>query len=182
MAMSLRLQFWQAPPFAAALYVAAMALLAAAAVIAVDATIASHRDYAAATESMNVLLGRRAPASSDPAAKDMSGSPFLDGPTVTVAGASLLQRVSGAVIKAGGTVQSSQVDVSNQPARQGMISAMIYCELEMAALQGLLYDIEAKMPFLFVDQLDVQASQSGSAQASRLRIVLKVSGQWIAGK
>jgi general secretion pathway protein M len=43
----------------------------------------------------------------------------------------------------------------------------------------LLYDLEAGMPFLFVDQLVVQspATASGSANG-KLRILLAVSGQW----
>src|SRR6202042_2792325 len=45
----------------------------------------------------------------------MTGSPFLEGPSVTVAGAALLQRAAGAITKAGGTIQSSQVDVAGSP-------------------------------------------------------------------
>ena len=40
-----------------------------------------------------------------------AGSPFLEGQTLTVAGAGLLQRVADAVNKVGGNVLSSQVDV-----------------------------------------------------------------------
>src|SRR5215472_13753309 len=40
-----------------------------------------------------------------------AGSPFLEGATVTIAGAVLLQRVSAAVTKRGGNVLSSQVDL-----------------------------------------------------------------------
>ncbi len=41
------------------------------------------------------------------------------------------------------------------------------------------------MPFLFVDQLDVQVPQtaaSNEAGAERIRVVLGVSGQWQAVK
>ena len=38
-----------------------------------------------------------------------------------------------------------------------MISLMASCEIEQPALQQLLYDLEAGMPFLFVDQLVAQA-------------------------
>ena len=57
--------------------------------------------------------------------------------------------------------------------------------MEQPALQKLLYDLEVGMPFLFVDQLDVQVPQT-TAQSEgvtgRIRVVLGVSGQWQAIK
>jgi general secretion pathway protein M len=54
--------------------------------------------------------------------------------------------------------------------------------MEQPALQKLLYDLEAGMPFLFVDQLDVQVPQTTATNeggsAGRIRVVLGVSGQW----
>ena len=53
------------------------------------------------------------------------------------------------------------------------------CEIDQPELQGLLYDIEAGMPFLFIDQLVVQtANASPGAGSGKLRILLTVSGQW----
>ena len=46
------------------------------------------------------------------------------------------------------------------------------------ALQQLLYDVEAGMPFLFVDQLTVQAPQATGAEIARMRVLIGVSGQW----
>jgi general secretion pathway protein M len=113
-----------------------------------------------------------------------AGSPFLEGPTVTVAGAALLQRVAGAVVKAGGNIQSSQVDVGKAQTKEGMIDLLISCEMEQSSLQKLLYDIEAGMPFLFVDQLDVQVAQAtaNKAGAERIRVMIGVSGQWQGSK
>jgi general secretion pathway protein M len=57
--------------------------------------------------------------------------------------------------------------------------------MEQPALQKLLYDLEAGMPFLFVDQLDVQVPQTTAARESstgRVRVVLGVSGQWQGSK
>jgi general secretion pathway protein M len=119
------------------------------------------------------------------AAGQPAGSPFLEGPTVTVAGATLLQRVAGAITQVGGVVQSSQVDVQGVQARDGFISLLVSCEMTQDLLQNLLYDIEAGMPFLFVDQLDVQVMQNSSAgaiQASRVRVLLGVSGKWQGAK
>jgi general secretion pathway protein M len=106
---------------------------------------------------------------------------FLEGPTVTVAGATRLQRVEAAVGNVGGTVQSSQVDVSGIEAKDGLVGLVVSCEMEQPALQKLLYDIEAGMPFLFVDQLDVQVPQTTATNESasgRIRVVLGVCGQW----
>ena len=109
------------------------------------------------------------------------GSPFLDGETITVAGAGLLQRVTGAVTRLGGTVQSSQVDLHGPRATDGFITLTVSCELAQASLQKLLYDLEAGMPFLFVDQLIAQGpGTSTAAAAGRMKILLAVSGQWKA--
>lgn len=137
----------------------------------------------ALTESEDLLDRLRARGGRDPAnASDaaLQGSPFLEGPTLTVAGATLLQRVAGAVANAGGTLQSSQIDVG-EANRGGMIGLSINCEVNQPSLQGLLYDIEAGVPFLSIDQLDVAAPQAPPANATtpmRMRLVLKVSGQW----
>ncbi|HTT49661.1 MAG TPA: type II secretion system protein GspM [Pseudolabrys sp.] len=112
-----------------------------------------------------------------------AGSPFLGGETITVAGATLLQRVAGAVTQNGGTVQSSQVDVQGTQAKDGFVTLLITCEMEQASLQTLLYDLEAGMPFLFVDQLVAQGPQpSAVAAESRMRILLAVTGQWKGAK
>jgi general secretion pathway protein M len=105
-----------------------------------------------------------------------TGSAFLEGATVTVAGAALLQRVAAAVTKAGGNVLSSQLDVQGGPnAKAGFVSMVANCELDQSELQSLLYDLEAGMPFLFVDQLDIQVATAGEG---KLRFLLGVSGQW----
>jgi general secretion pathway protein M len=112
----------------------------------------------------------------------VSGSPFLDDPTVTVAGATLLQRVAGAVTHAGGNVLSSQVDLQGPQSKQGFISVTATCEFDQPALQGLLYDLESGMPFLYVDQLQVQAPAADGTPGEKLRVLISVSGQWQGAK
>ena len=110
-----------------------------------------------------------------------AGSPFLEGPTVTVAGAALLQRVAAAIGNVGGTIQSSQVDVLGTDAKDGFVGLLVSCEMEQPALQKLLYDLEVGMPFLFVDQLDVQVPQTTATSdggEGPIRVMLGVSGQW----
>jgi general secretion pathway protein M len=89
-----------------------------------------------------------------------------------------------AVNQVGGNIQSSQVDVQGNQARDGLVSLLISCEVDQPALQKLLYDLEAGMPFLYVDQLDVQMPQAAAANeavSGRLRVILGVSGQWRRG-
>ena len=105
--------------------------------------------------------------------------------SVTVAGATLLQRVATAVGNVGGTIQSSQVDVLGTQAKDGFVGLVVSCEMEQASLQKVLYDLEVGMPFLFVDQLDVQVPQTTAVNeggSGRIRVVLGVSGQWQGGK
>ena len=109
------------------------------------------------SDLLDQLQGRR--AKGPELASGRSGTPFLEGPTVTVAGAALLQRVATAVGNVGGTVQSSQVDVLGTQAKDGFVGLVVSCEMEQPALQKLLYDIEVGMPFLFVEQLVAQSPQ-----------------------
>ena len=144
-----------------------------------------QRASASAAETMLAELeGRSAIGRRDqfsPLQGAPAGSPFLQGETLNVAAASLLQRVGAAVHRVNGNVLSSQVDLNDARAKQGWAGLVVSCEIEQASLQPLLYDIEAGMPFLFVDQLVVQTPTVG-ASANRMRIVLAVSGQWWSGK
>ena len=107
------------------------------------------------------------------------GSAFLEGPTVTVAGATLLQRIAVAVTKVGGSILSSQVELQGPQSKAGFIGVIASCELDQPALQQLLYDLEAGMPFLFVEQLAVQTAVAVSgAREGRLRVQVAVYGQW----
>jgi hypothetical protein len=65
------------------------------------------------------------------------GTPFLEGATVMVPGANLLQRVAAAVGDVGGLVQSSQVDVSGAQTKDGFVGLVVSCELEQPGLQCL---------------------------------------------
>ncbi len=171
------------PGAAVAAYVAVVAALIATTWLAV-ADIKDRRNAVSAGQDLLAQLeGRRAAspqARSDALAGPVpTGSPFLEGDTVTVAGAALLQRVAGAVTRVGGNVLSSQVDVKGPQSTDGYVSLVASCEIDQSALQQLLYDLEAGMPFLFVEQLVGQTTQGASLQdAARMRVLLVVSGQW----
>jgi general secretion pathway protein M len=104
------------------------------------------------------------------------GSPFLKGQTATVASAALLQRITSIITNAGGTVVSSEMVQQGAQSKDGYVTAIANCELEQDALQKVLYDIEAGLPFLFVDQLMVQSSAPG--ENGKLRVTLGVAALW----
>jgi general secretion pathway protein M len=176
----------RSPLIAVVLYLVTIGGLLAIAGIAVTNILDHQRALAQTSDLLDQLQGRKARGSGiSPLAAEHPGTPFLEGPTVTVAGATLLQRVATAVNNVGGTIQSSQVDVLGTQAKDGFVGLVVSCEMEQPALQKVLYDLEVGMPFLFVDQLDVQVPQTtaiNEAGTGRIRVVLGVSGQWQAGK
>jgi general secretion pathway protein M len=140
----------------------------------------------AVQQSLASLEGNSGP---DPAVRvadgdpQSAGSPFLEGRTITVAGAALQQRIDAAAAKAGGGVVSSQIDLDGPEAKQGFVSLTANIEVAQPGLQQLLYDLEAGMPYLFIDTLVVQAPQGfRESQDARMRVVLGVSGQWQAAR
>jgi general secretion pathway protein M len=179
---TLRKSLVSSPIVAGTVYAGLVVVLLAVAASSLIDLFNQRASVAEAAAMLEQLEGRK-PLSADKRPGDTvapSGSAFLEGATVTVAGASLLQRVAAAVTKAGGNVLSSQLDVQGGPnAKAGFVSMVANCELEQSALQSLLYDLEAGMPFLFVDQLDIQVATAGEG---KLRFLLGVSGQWQGAK
>jgi len=169
------------PIVAAAVYAGLVLVLLALVVSSVVDLLGQQAAVDASAAMLEQLEGRKTPGGRSADAAMPSGSPFLEGATVTVAGAALLQRVAGAVTKFGGNVLSSQLDVQGSHAKAGFVSMIASCELDQPALQPLIYDLEAGMPFLFIDQLAVQAPATSTGDG-KLRILLAVSGQWQGAK
>ena len=168
-------------------YAALIIGLAVIAWLALASLAGAYADYAAAADLLGRLEGRKPSSGPSGLASGPAGSPFLEGRTVTVAGAALQQRVVAAVKDAGGNVVSSQVDLQGSQAKQGYVSLSANCEVGQGALQQLLYDLESGMPFLFIDQLVVQMPQSGGGagvetEAARMRVQIDISGQWQVAK
>ena len=180
-AVTLRKLLVNSPIIAGAVYAGLVVVLLVVAASSLIDLFSQRASVAAAAAMLEQLEGRK-PFSADKRSGEVgvpSGSAFLEGATVTVAGAALLQRVAAAVTKAGGNVLSSQLDVQGSNAKAGFVSMVANCELEQSALQSLLYDLEAGMPFLFIDQLDIQVATAGDG---KLRFLLGVSGQWQGAK
>ncbi len=163
------------------IYAGLLAALVFVAVSSIADILAQRQDLASVSTMLEQLEGRR-PTARQGGAGDViapSGSPFLEGETITVAGATLLQRVADSVTKFGGNVLSTQLDVQGGKSSSGLLSMVASCEVDQPALQQILYDLEAGMPFLFVDQLVIQSSGAGSETSDgRMRVLLAVSGQW----
>ncbi len=174
------------PMLAVAAYAVAVVVLLAMAWSGVADILDRRHAIAAASDLLAQLEGRKPSplaAAGAAAAQVPTGSPFLEGQTLTVAGAALLQRVADAVNKVGGNVLSSQVDVQGVQAKDGFVNVLASCELDHAALQRLLYDLEAGMPFLFLEQVVAQSPQTASPQeGGRMRLLLAVSGRWQGDK
>ncbi len=174
-----------APLPAATLYLGVMILLLFVIGSSLSDIWSKRADVVASAAMLEQFEGRRPAAVRAQTADGTgpSGSPFLEGATVTVAGATLLQRVTAAVTKLGGNVLSSQVDLQGTQSKAGFLTIIASCDIDQPGLQQLLYDVEAGMPFLFVDQLVVQAPASFAASGDgKLRILLAVSGQWRGAK
>jgi general secretion pathway protein M len=184
-AATLRKAFATSPLLAAVAYAGIVFALLIMVIISIAGVLDLRAEVASSTAMLEQLEGRR-PAVARGQSADATmpaGSMFLEGATVTVAGAALIQRVAGAVTKFGGTVLSTQVELKGTQSKAGFLSILVSCDIDQMGLQKLLYDLEAGMPFLFVDQLVVQAPSTLSSSGSgKLRILLAVSGQWQGAK
>jgi general secretion pathway protein M len=169
-------------PLTAAVAYAALVFALLFTVLTSIVDIFGQRAEVASSAAMLEQLESRKPAvvRGQPTEVSMpAGSAFLEGATVTIAGAALIQRVAGAVTKFGGNVLSTQVELKGTQSKDGFLSILASCEIEQTGLQQMLYDLEAGMPFLFVDQLVVQSASTPSDSGNgKLRILLAVSGQW----
>jgi general secretion pathway protein M len=167
----------RSPLVSAVLYLVAIGLFVVVSCMAIlDITdqIGTARQTSEALEQLRSRQGRAAPVQAD----TTETNPFLEGATLNVASAALLQRVSGAITAVGGSVQSSQVDITTG-GKDGIVGLLINFELEQPALQKLLFDLETGSPLLFIDQLDIQTPQSAPANdAGQLRVSLNASGRW----
>src|ERR1700728_449104 len=105
------------PLVAASIYGAVVVVLLAMTWLALAGIYSGESALAETSSLLERLQGRKAAPLAD--GGTMTGSPFLEGPSVTVAGAALLQRAAGAITKANGTIQSSQVDVARSQGGMG---------------------------------------------------------------
>lgn len=173
------------PLLATVAYVSVVIVLVFTVVTSISDLIDQRSEVAASANMLEQLEGHRSEVKRNASGEAgmPSGSAYLEGATVTIAGATLLQRVATAVANRGGNVLSTQLDVQSPSSKPGFLSMIASCEMEQSQLQRLLYDLEAGMPFLFIDQLVIQTPTAASGtQSGKLRVLLGVSGQWRGAK
>jgi general secretion pathway protein M len=171
------------PILATAIYVGLLVVLLFTVATSIADVVGQRGELAASAAMLEQLEGHRPSGGGTGGVTMPSGSAYLEGATVTVAGATLLQRVAETVVRSGGDVLSTQLDVQGTSTTSGLLSMIASCEIEQSQLQQVLYDLEAGMPFLFVDQLVVEAPLADSGSSTgKLRVLLAVSGQWRGAK
>src|SRR5262245_21305119 len=119
------------PTGAAVLYVAVVAGLGVLSWTTV-AEIQARTEAVADTAAILMQLDGRTPPparrsrtrEADPA---MAGSPVLEGATMTVGGANLLQRVAGTITKFGGAILYTQVDLEGPQSKDGFVVVTVNC-------------------------------------------------------
>jgi len=170
------------PSIAALIYLALFLAFSLTALFALLEVAEQHRAVSASSE-MLARLERHAPSVSSESnwAGDSvpAGSPFLEGQTITLASAALLQQITASITGVGGRVISSEVTPRSERSGDAFVRVIANCELEEGALQHLLYDIEVGMPFLFIDQFVAEAP---AKEGGRMHVLLGVSGLWLGVK
>ena len=76
---------------------------------------------------------------------------------------------------------SSEIVQRGTQSKDGYVTALANCELDQESLQKVLYEIEAGLPYLFIDQLQIQTPLE-VGQGGRLRLLLGVTGFWTGAK
>ncbi len=143
----------------------------------------AYAEYSAAATRLAAFEGHKESNDRSAGGDAIPASPFLQGPTVTIAGADLQRRVVEAVTAVSGNVLSSQIDLQGSEASKGYVVLSASCEISQTALQPLLYDLEGGMPYLFIEQIVVQSPQSGDEpEGKRMRVQINVAGEWQVAK
>jgi general secretion pathway protein M len=81
---------------------------------------------------------------------------YLDGQSETLIAAALQERLKTAVAETGGRLNSTQVLTSGGTDRTRRVAVRGQMQMSLAALQRVLYALEAGSPYLFIDNLDVR--------------------------
>jgi general secretion pathway protein M len=109
---------------------------------------------------------------------DRANSPFLEGQTAALAGAGLQQHIERVVADAGGALLSTEINLDESESKNRFLSLTMNVEMTQLALQSFLYDLEAGMPYLFVNSFEAQAPEASPTGDGRMRVSMNVSGQW----
>jgi general secretion pathway protein M len=124
-------------------------------------------------------LSRRSPRLPPRTPDETGQSLFLSGRTMTIAAATLEQRIKDTVEKSGGALTSSQVEPDGPNAKDGFVRFTASIEVDQPGIQSILYEIEAGTPYLFIDKLSIQSPEDfGEPEGNHFRMTLAVVGLW----
>jgi hypothetical protein len=129
-------------------------------------------------------LAARPREESDPAG---AIAPFLAGATLSLAANSLQERVTSLIDELDATLLSIGVEPAGSGEAANRVRVQAHAEMDIVALQELLYRLESETPFVFVDSLLVERIAPRSAsdddddddeEPQMLRVDLHLSGYW----
>jgi general secretion pathway protein M len=95
---------------------------------------------------------------------------YFDGATLSLAGATLQQRVQDIVKEAGGRLVSTQILPENPGEQPPRVQVRIQMQGSTDALLEVLYQLEASRPFLFVDQVSIRSMVQPQRQVINRRL------------
>lgn len=103
---------------------------------------------------------------------------YLQGTSETLAAAALQNRLKSAIQKHGGELQSVQALPATETDGFRRVVVRAQMTADVPALQKILYDLEAGLPFMFVDNLDVRVrhARRDTERAEPLEVGLEVYG------
>ncbi|MBV8534604.1 MAG: type II secretion system protein M [Alphaproteobacteria bacterium] len=81
---------------------------------------------------------------------------YLDGQNETLVAAALQERLKTAVVQTGGRLNSTQVLAGTTQGQTRRVVVRGQMQMNIAALQRVLYALESGSPYLFIDNLDVR--------------------------
>jgi general secretion pathway protein M len=167
--------------------------LGALLLICAIATTASFQMRSDAVQSLaerGELLSRleaRAKASNDARARSGAVAPaaFLDAPTQGLAGAQLQARLEQMAAVHHAVLISSSIEPAKREDPPDSIRLQVTLDVNLQALQTLLYQLESGTPYVFVESLAVQVSGATSQRVAEdplLRTSFGLRAVWRRGK
>jgi general secretion pathway protein M len=159
--------------------------------LAVDPLLKSHSRHQETIAKSVVLLERYERIAQEKSAAEAilarlkrdrrAEAGFLAAQSETLAGAELQNRAKGVIEAAGGTLSSVQGLPPKVDGKVRQVTIRVQLTGSTEALARVLYALETSMPFLFIDNLDIQArrdrrGKGGSEEAVTLDVRFDVSG------
>jgi general secretion pathway protein M len=93
-----------------------------------------------------------------------TGAGYLEGQNETLITAALQERLKDVVAQTGGRLNSTQVLANTEHTTTHRVAVRGHMQMNLVALQHVLYTLESGTPYLFIDNLDIQPMIGARAQ------------------